>query len=744
MRCFRTLVGVVSVCVACGALAQHPELPRHGGDSRDNQVGDGDGGYGVHDIQSHNMEVLGWLPPSDFPGGGNNANDCWGYVSGSGREYALLGLSRAFAFIEVTDPLRPSIVHVATGAGSTWRDIKVFGQHAYGVSEAALGVEIFDLSQIDSGIVTRVNQVFDDGPDASHNVVIDEDSGFLYRVGGGGDDTGIRIFDLNADPANPTYVGQWIGDGNVTIYIHDAQAVTYSGGEYDGREFVFACGGPGTGHDDTRLWILDVTDKDNVFIVSSVAYSGRWYAHQGWLSPDRSLFYLDDELDEINIGVLTSTHVIDVSDLTNPIDLGTFTNGNTAIDHNLYTKDDLIFEANYRSGLRVFDASVDPTRPVEVAWVDTYRLDDLPSTRGAWSNYPYLPSGTVLISDRNQGLVLTRLTVDRIEIDLRLPEMLDPGGSVVDATIAGVGLTPDIDNTRLFYEDAGGVVEIAPAPLGGDEYSFALPASDCGQTVRIWLIAPSLEGPSFGAPVRAPVESFERPVATIAAIPFDDDFETDLGWSVSGDASSGFWERGVPVRARLGDPPFDYDYSGQCYLTWNIREVSDVNDGSVILTSPTIDASLGGTIEYAYWLNDTDEGLLTSGDGVFVELSTDDGNSWTRVVEHRQAHAHWHLEELDIDATVGASATLRVRFIAHDDDTPSVVEAGIDAISYRGFACEQCAADIDGDGDADADDFFAYLDAFASGNRDICDIDQDGDCDADDFFGYLDLFSQGC
>ncbi len=55
-----------------------------------------------------------------------------------------------------------------------------------------------------------------------------------------------------------------------------------------------------------------------------------------------------------------------------------------------------------------------------------------------------------------------------------------------------------------------------------------------------------------------------------------------------------------------------------------------------------------------------------------------------------------------------------------------------------------CAADLTGDGQADSDDFFAFLDAFASGDLGVCDIDGDGDCDADDFFGYLDLFALGC
>ncbi len=55
-----------------------------------------------------------------------------------------------------------------------------------------------------------------------------------------------------------------------------------------------------------------------------------------------------------------------------------------------------------------------------------------------------------------------------------------------------------------------------------------------------------------------------------------------------------------------------------------------------------------------------------------------------------------------------------------------------------------CEADLTGDGQADSDDFFAFLDAFAGDDLDVCDLDGDGDCDADDFFGYLDLFAMGC
>ncbi len=60
------------------------------------------------------------------------------------------------------------------------------------------------------------------------------------------------------------------------------------------------------------------------------------------------------------------------------------------------------------------------------------------------------------------------------------------------------------------------------------------------------------------------------------------------------------------------------------------------------------------------------------------------------------------------------------------------------------FGRTRCAADLDGDGDADSDDFFAYLDAFASGDMDTCNLDGDADCDSDDFFAYLDRFAGGC
>ncbi len=56
---------------------------------------------------------------------------------------------------------------------------------------------------------------------------------------------------------------------------------------------------------------------------------------------------------------------------------------------------------------------------------------------------------------------------------------------------------------------------------------------------------------------------------------------------------------------------------------------------------------------------------------------------------------------------------------------------------------EACRADLDGNGVIDSDDFFAYLDLFASGDPGA-DITGNGTIDSEDFFAYLDLFVAGC
>ena len=80
--------------------------------------------------------------------------------------------------------------------------------------------------------------------------------------------------------------------------------------------------------------------------------------------------------------------------------------------------------ANYSSGLRVVDISR-PMTPKEVAHFDTYPPNDNIGFPGAWTAYPFLPSGTVLVNSDPEGLFMLNpagLTIVASEADAPLPE----------------------------------------------------------------------------------------------------------------------------------------------------------------------------------------------------------------------------------------------------------------------------------------------------------------------------------
>ncbi|HMP78607.1 MAG TPA: choice-of-anchor B family protein, partial [Pirellulaceae bacterium] len=170
-----------------------------------------------------------------------------------------------------------------------------------------------------------------------------------------------------------------------------------------GREIAFCC------NEDT-LTIVDVTNKQTPVLISRTGYPEHAYTHQGWLSEDHRFFFVDDELDEMqNQPTKTRTHVWWLRTLTNPVYLGHVLGTENTIDHNQYVHGKYIFQANYTSGLRIREI-VNPRLKVlpEVGYFDTYPADNSLTFNGAWSVYPYFPSGNIIVSDRQNGLFVLR------------------------------------------------------------------------------------------------------------------------------------------------------------------------------------------------------------------------------------------------------------------------------------------------------------------------------------------------
>ena len=355
-------------------------------------------GGGGTSFPAQNVTLRAWLTLGDL-GGANSGNDVWGYAAPSGREYAIIGTSSGVNVVEVTNPDVPSIIATIPGPNSLWRDIRTFRDRAYVVSEGGDGIQVLDLRSIDAGVVTLERTVTTGGSTATHNVSVDTVSGFLYRCGGA--NHGLRIYSL-ADQANPTYVATW--DDR---YVHDAQIVTYTSGPQAGRQIAYCCAGFNGGWTEPTLSIVDVTDKQNMVTLAHIPYPGRVYSHQGWLSEDRTLYYLGDELDE-NGTIFTRTHVFNVANPNAASYVGQFSNGSQSIGHNMFTAHGYLFQANYTSGLRIFDVASNPLTPQEVAYFDSAPSSTAATFNGMWGCYPFLPSRTILCSDLESGLfVLT-------------------------------------------------------------------------------------------------------------------------------------------------------------------------------------------------------------------------------------------------------------------------------------------------------------------------------------------------
>ncbi len=683
--------------------------------------------------------LLAHIPISAFPGNSATGNDCWGYVSPSGREYALMGLEDGIAIVEITDPVNPNIIQFFQGPNSLWHDIKVIGDWAYAVSEGGRGIRVYDLREVDSGIVTTTGDV-DSGD--SHNIAANPESGFLYRCGASNGN--LTFYDAGSNPSAPVFAGAWNGG-----FVHDAQIVTWTDGPLGGHELAF-CSVPSQG-----LVVVDVTNKNSPQTLATVNYPNRSYPHQGWLSEDRTLFYLNDEGDELDFGFTTRTRVFDVQDPASPVYLGHFTNGKNSIDHNLYTHNGLMYAANYTSGLRIFDLTQSPTNPPEIAYFDTFPGGDPVSYDGAWSTYPYFPSGTVIISDLQQGLIIVRPIPNRLEFDftMSIPEFFDPAGESFEFIVEEINsITLDPATVRLYVDQGDGAVEIFATALGDNTFAVATGPLSCDSTAMYWFSADSTTGETFSFPPLGEDDPDQAIVSSAQTVVFEDDFEADAGWTVQdfGGLTAGTWQRAVPAGGGdRGDPPTDFDGSGRCYVTDN-RDGEDIDGGSTVLTSPAMDATGGDALlTSARWYSNTFGGDPAN-DIFVIEISNDDGQSWIELETVGPGGAEvsggWFSISLFVnDFFETPSPNVRVRFNASDLNAGSVVEAGVDAVSITIIECEDvsCRADIDGNGTLDADDFFAYLDLFASGD-DRADFDDDGDIDADDFFTFLDAFVAGC
>jgi hypothetical protein len=312
-----------------------------------------------------------------------------------------------------------------------------------------------------------------------------------------------------------------------------------------------------------------------------------------------------------------------------------------------------------------------------------------------------------------------------------VPETIDPGVPTSISVEIRDGIEHYLPGTgMLHYRDDGGAYEAIPlVPLGEQMFEATLPPAACSAAPEFYFSAETEDGTLVTNPADAPDTVYDAIVGWIDVI-WSDNFEFDAGWTVenSPDLTDGAWERGIPAGGGdRGDPPTDFDGSGQCYLTDNVAGNSDVDGGTTWLYSPVFNA-IGGDrgVSFALWYTNY-AGDNPHADLFHIHISNDGGSSWT-LVETVGPHTSpgWTEHEFRIADFITPTDAMMLRFEASDLGAASVVEAGVDAVSVWSVECEDlCVGDLNDDFVVNVMDLLMLLDAWgnAGGEEDLTDDD---------------------
>ncbi len=663
---------------------------------------------------------------------GSNLSNLWGYTDETGIEYALVGVdggsqtgSGGISVVSLEDPANPVEVFFFAGPNSIWREVKVWGDHAYITTEAQSGgITIVDLSPLPQS--TDLPAILWNAPDwnTSHSLFIDE-NGRLYLHGADRGNGGVIMYDLTQDPMAPVEVGafdQW--------YCHDSFArgdTLYAAHIYDG---FFS--------------IVDVSDPANPILLGTRTTPNE-FTHNTWLDDSGRYLFTTDETVDSYVGAYD---VSDPSDIQEVDRLQTAP-GSGAIVHNTYWKDDKVIQSYYTEGVSIYDATY-PHNLIEVGSYDTSPLSG-GTFNGAWGVYPFFTSGRLIISDIEGGLFVLQPNVPQacwLEGVVSNAQTTAPiAGATVNIAVIQQGDVTATDGAYATGYHTPGTYAVefsAPGYQSATIFNVVLTTGEV-TTLNVDLVpltAFSVHGTVVTAGTGAPVPNaqviFKSPTFNLTAqadatggfdLPtvFEDDYVvtatqwgwrtvclpaqtftsgggtftitmeqgyyddmvTDLGWQVSGSASAGMWERGVPQGTTLGNVESNpgADVPGDCgeeaYVTGNGGGAAgndDVDGGATVLTSPVFDATSLTQPHVRYkrcFFNGGGSG--NPNDTYRIELFN--GTTTTAletITAATPGSSSWQQSDFAISSFITPTATMRLIATAVDGDPGHVVEAGLD------------------------------------------------------------------
>lgn len=673
-----------------------------------------------------NMQLLGHLNYQTLHNSG--CSNLWGYTDEQGNEYAIVGANKGTSIVNINNPNNLTEVYFLPDSNSVWREVRVWGDYAYISTEANAGLRIIDLSPLPQSNNLTFTTFF--GPPGNqwqtvHSLNIDE-NGILYIHGANRGNKGTFMYDLNSNPTNPPEVGVYDA-----YYTHDS----YARGDTLYNAHIL----------DGFFTVLDISNKANPVLLAQQTTPFN-FTHNCWLSTNGKYLFTTDEKSNAYIAAY------DISDLSNIklVDKIRSNPGSGSIPHNTYyLQGDWLITSYYRDGVVIHDVS-DPANMVEVGNYDISPLSG-DGFNSVWGVYAYFNSGKIIASDMENGLyvfsanyirgcyvegivtdAVTTAPLNNVKIQITANNIEEY--SLLDGTyktgIANAGTynmifskpgyqndtvynvlfsngNTVVVNTQLIplptFTVSGNVTELisgtpianAQVSLFNQDFNFYT-LTDVGGNYSIpFVVEDTFEliigkwgywtDCSTNELLTASNNVFNKQLGK----GHYDDFYFNYGWTVSGNATDGIWERAIPIGTTQQStqiaPATDVGIDCQLYAYVTGNEGGspgngDVDGGRTILTSPVFDATLYNDphVGYHIWFYNGG-GFGNPNDTLVIKITN--GSQTVRVktiTKDSIQMSEWVTQGFRIADYITPGNTMRVIFETEDYSPGHLVEAGLD------------------------------------------------------------------
>jgi len=674
-----------------------------------------------------NMEIVSNLQYS------TDLSDIWGYAAPDGSEYAIVGTNITTSVVDLSDPSNPIEVASFPGNASVWRDMKSFGEFVYVTNDTgADGLLVIDMRNAPDNITGEFwrPEIEINGSVGTlgkcHNIYIDED-GFAYLSGTSLNSGGVLIVDVASTPGEPQFVSAC--DAR---YSHDAMTqdnLLYSSDINSGFFSVIDVSdkldpitlstqtttsnfthNAWVSADNNFLFTTDERPNANVdaYDISDLTDIKRLDFYQpestkGTGTIPHNTHYHNGYL--VTSWYTAGVRIIDANKPDNLVEVAYYDtypqadggfNGVWGVTP--YLPSGLVIASDINTGLYVFD--VDYVRAAYLEGVVTdedtgMSINDVSVTI---SSTQLNSNNTNAVGEYKTGLAEAgdyMVTFNKLGYNSKTVATSIVNGEVTELNVE---LSPSKS-----YAITGTIrSSVDNSPIENGKVLFQTEQIEIEATANadgIFTIDNLLEGEyalycgAWGFENIEVNNSFDlgqnESIDILLDVKYMDDFIVDLGWTVENQAGTGAWVREIPIGTTTGNSlsnpaaDVDGDIGNKAYVTGNLAGGvgnADVDDGSVILTSPLMDLTTytKPNISYRLWFINAG-GNSTPNDELVVRISNGEQTMDVETLDVDDSNGSWNTtSSFNPGDLLELTSTMQFSIIASDSDPAHLVEGGLD------------------------------------------------------------------